>query len=225
MSAQIHESIQEGAVLIAHLHEAAESEKLLWARALHDEIGGLMVAAIMDLSSARAHMPPLNQLLQRQLERVRITLEAAVDVSRRVVEELRPSILDNFGLFAALKWQFKRAGRDSNATCSESYPDIEPAFESKESTVLFRIAQEALAMLFKRGALRSADMHVLVQDGTLFLKFSDDGTPVMLAGKETGAAIALASMRHRIRSVGGTVDMIRPACGGTVLTAVMPLLN
>jgi signal transduction histidine kinase len=225
MSFQVVELIQEGADVIEHLQQTAELERLRWARELHDEIGGLVTAAVIDLASAQSRMPPLDSSMHEQLERVRATLEAAIDVSRRMVEELRPSILDNFGLFAALKWQFKQSSRDSNAVCFDSYPEIEPTFDSRASTALFRIAQEALTMLFKRESIKSANLRVAVRSGSISMTFSDDGTPPMSGGKEVGAATALASMRHRIRRLGGTVDIDRPAGGGTVLTACLPVLN
>jgi signal transduction histidine kinase len=225
MSAQLEELVRENADVIALLQETAELQRLQWARELHDEIGGLVTAAVMDLTRAQTRMPPLDSELRELLERVRATLEAAIDVSRRMVEELRPSILDNFGLFAALKWQFKKSSRDSNAACSDFYPEIEPEFDSKASTALFRIAQEALTMLFKRESIKSANLNVVVRDGIVAIIFSDDGIPTMSGGKEIGAATALASMRHRIRHFGGTVDIVRPAEGGTVLTARLPVVN
>jgi signal transduction histidine kinase len=225
MSGKSDSVIREAEAVIDHLYETTELEKLVWARELHDEIGGLMVSAVMDLSAACGRMTHVDPHVKAQLERVRVTLESAIDVSRRMVEELRPSILDNFGLFAALKWQLKKASRDSNATCTESYPHTEPVFEHDASTALFRIAQDALAMTFKRGAIKSAGLIVLVKDGTVSIQISDDGTPEMLQGEERGAATALASMQHRLRTLGGKVDMVRTIGGGTVLTANMPLTS
>jgi signal transduction histidine kinase len=222
-SAPSKDALVEAEALIAHLHANAETEKLFLTQELHDDLGGLLVSAIMDLSSARTRLPPMDPRLQAQFERIRKTLESAIDHSRRMAEELRPSILDNFGLFAALQWQLKRASRESNAICTEAYPDVEPQFQSAALTALFRIAQDALAMTFKRESVKSADLNVRVEDGAVWMKFSDDGVPVMLDGKETGAANAIASMRHRIRVLGGTVDMNRTADGGTVLTAWMPM--
>jgi signal transduction histidine kinase len=61
------------------------------------------------------------------------TLEQAIALKRRVTEELRPSILDNFGLFAALRWQFKKTWSNSEVVSTESYPNVEPQFESHEA--------------------------------------------------------------------------------------------
>jgi signal transduction histidine kinase len=170
--------------LIAHLHARAETEKSLLSRDLHDDLGGLMVSAVMDLSSAMQRLPPVDPQLFQQFERIKTTIEAAIDLCRRMMEDLRPSILDNFGLFAALQWQLKRASFESNAVCTEAYPEVEPQFESAALTALFRIGQEALAMTFKRRSVKSADLSVRVENGAVWMRFSDDGVPVMLEGSE-----------------------------------------
>jgi hypothetical protein len=99
-----------------------------------------------------------------------------------MVESLRPSILDHIGLFAALRWQLKEWGRDSVTVCTESYPAIEPKFALDAAISLFRIAQGALAMISNRGVVKSTDLRIYVADGSIWLIFTDDGTPVMLDG-------------------------------------------
>lgn len=223
MPPQLHESIEDAEAFIGYLLATTESDKLELARELHDGIGGLMVAAAMDLIVAREKLPATNGDVQSGFDRVSRTLEAAIDKSRRVLEALRPTLLDNVGLFAALKWQLKQASLNSGAACTETYPDIEPSFAPTTSTALFRVAEEALVMMFKRRRITSAALDVRVQDGLISIKFSDDGIPLMLNGMETGAAISLVTMRHRFRSLGGQIDLARTAGGGTVLTASMPL--
>jgi signal transduction histidine kinase len=218
------QALLEAESLITHLQATTEAEKAKLARKLHDELGGLMVSALMDLGSVQQLQYDIKGPARQRLDRVKGTLEAAIDLKRRVIEELRPSILDNFGLFAALRWHLRRLLEGSNIDCADHYPDIEPQLEPDTSVALFRIAEEALAMTLKRGSVTSTELHVQVDDGTLSMSVSDNGTPMMASeGHEVGASTALASMRHRIRELGGKVDMRRTDSGGTVLTASMPL--
>jgi signal transduction histidine kinase len=218
------QALREAESLITHLQVKTEADKATLARKLHDELGGLMVSALMDLGSVQHLQTDMNDTARQRLERVKGTLEAAIDLKRRVIEELRPSILDNFGLFAALRWHLRRLCQSSNIDCADHYPDIEPQLEPDMSVALFRIAEEALAMTLKRGSVTSTELHVQVNDGTLSMSVSDNGTPTIESGgHEVGAPTALASMRHRIRELGGKVDMRRTDSGGTVLTASMPL--
>jgi protein-histidine pros-kinase len=218
------QALREAQSLITHLQVTTEADKAKLARKLHDELGGLMVSALMDLGSVQQLQSDINGPARQRLDRVKGTLEAAIDLKRQVIEELRPSILDNFGLFAALRWHLRRLCEGSNIVCADRYPEIEPQLEPDMSVALFRIAEEALAMTLKRGSVTSTELHVQVDDETFSMSVSDNGTPIIASGgHEVGASTALASMRHRIRELGGKVDMRRTDSGGTILTASMPL--
>ena len=221
-SAPIQETRQEIEALVTHLQDVTEIKDTALAHALHDELGGLMGAAVMDLDAVRRVTPALSQNALDRIDRVKGTLQQAIDLKRRVIEELRPSILENFGLFAALRWQSKRTWGDSDVVATETYPDVEPQFESSAAIALFRIAQGALAIAIKRASVKSTDLTVYVDKGKLWMRFSDDGTPNTDKQTEDPAMI-LASMRHRIRVLGGKLQISRSEAGATVLTAWMPL--
>jgi signal transduction histidine kinase len=209
--------------LIDRLHAEAEAHRASLAREIHDDLGGLMVSAAMDFTSVRRGLQDIDAAILKQLDRGKKTLESAIDLSRRMVEELRPSILDNIGLFAALKWQLKKASEGSSVQLTESYPASEPAFQPGASTALFRIAQEAIAMIFNRNSVGAAEVNFQVDDGRILMRFTDDGIPNLVDGEEVGALSALTSMKHRIRALGGTVEQRRTDSGGSELTACMPL--
>jgi signal transduction histidine kinase len=209
--------------LVTHLQNAAELKDTNLSHELHDELGGLMGAAVMDLDAVRRVEPPLSQNALNRVERVKKTLEQAIDLKRRVIEELRPSILDNFGLFAALQWQMKKTWGNSGVAWTETYPIVEPNFESHANIALFRIAQEALAMVLQRASVKSADLTVCMDQGVFSMRFSDDGAPGAEAQTRDDPAMLLASMRHRIRMLGGSVQISCTEAGATVLLVSMPL--
>src|ERR1700733_4539878 len=215
--------LAEAQALIQHLLAVGERSKAALARKLHDEIAELMVAALMDLTAAIPHLPVLEVEAPRQLARAKITLGAAISQSRRLVEELRPSLIEEVGLFTALRWQVHEATRSRNVIYTEWYPEIEPALPADTSIALFRVAEEALAMTFKRGAVEVADLRVTVDGNVLHMKFTDNGIPVMRSGAEEDADIALATMRYRLRLLGGSVDIERMPGGNTILSARLPL--
>ena len=94
-----------------------------------------------------------------------------------MVEELRPSILDNFGLFAALKWQLKQASEGSGARLTESFPATEPLFQAAALTTLFRVAEEPINMIFKRHGVMAAGINLQIEDGAITMQFFGDATP------------------------------------------------
>ncbi len=208
--------------LITHLQVTAEVDKAALARELHDDLGGLMVAAVMDLASVQQLESHRDLPARERLDRVKETLESAIDLKRRIIEGLRPSILDNFGLVAALKWQFKRQCLHSGIVCDERYPDIDLNLGPEASIGLFRVAQEALAMSFKRQGVTAVSLHIDAADGHLSMSISDDGAPDVAGDREAATATALASMRHRIRALAGTVEVYQKSpCGSTLVARIV----
>jgi signal transduction histidine kinase len=208
--------------LVTHLQNAAELRDTNLSHQLHDELGGLMGAALMDLDAVRRVEPPLSQNALIRVERVKKTLEQAIDLKRRIIEELRPSILDNFGLFAALRWHIKKTWGNSDVVSTETYPIAAPNFESQVNTALFRIAQEALAMVLLRAPVKSTDLTVSIDQNAFSMRFSDDGAPSAETHRGDPAML-LASMRHRVRMLGGSVQVFSTEAGATVLSVSVPL--
>jgi signal transduction histidine kinase len=213
----------EARFLLDHLLAIGEATKAAVTRQLHEDIASLMAAATLDLSAATSLLPTVEDGAQARLYQAWHSLESAIDHSRRMVEQLRPSVLDNFGLFAALKWQVTSASYGTRVIYTEWYPREEPTLEVEASTALLRIAEEALAMTFRRAEVTVADLVVQANHKNLLINFTDNGIPQLVQGQERGMAQVLASMRHRLRVFGGTVDIRRTASGATVLTARMPL--
>jgi signal transduction histidine kinase len=211
--------------LSTHLQNVAEREKASLARELHDELGGLLVGARMDISWAEQHLAKDDPDLKLRLHRVQQSLSASVDLKRRIIEELRPTLLDNVGLFAALRWQFKETCGSAGLKCIESYPDEEPRFKSEASIALFRIAQEAFSNVLRHSQAKTADISLDMDDETLLMRIADDGVGIPVGQLTAIASHGLASMRHRVRALGGRLDVRSPASGGTLLIVQIPIGN
>jgi signal transduction histidine kinase len=220
---QVAERTHELTALSTHLQGVSEQEKSALSRELHDELGGLLVAARMDLSWLQQRLPTSDPNIEQRFKRIHESLSAGVDLKRRVVEELRPTLLDNMGLFTALRWQFKESCRRTGLKCTESIPELELKFSPDAAIGVFRVAQESLMNIIKHAGATSADLTVDIRDDTFVLRISDDGRgmPANLSISKTSHGIA--SMRHRIAALGGTWEVRASAAGGTVVTAQIPL--
>jgi signal transduction histidine kinase len=211
--------------LSTHLQSMAEREKAVLARELHDELGGLLVGARMDISWAEQHLAGDDPDIKQRLHRVQQSLSAGVDLKRRIIEELRPTLLDNVGLFAALRWQLKETCGGAGLKCTEVFPDEEPRFTSEAAIALFRIAQEAFTNVLKHSAATSMDITLGLDGDAIVMRISDDGKGIP-AGRLTAiGSHGLASMRHRVRALGGRLDVRSPASGGTILLVRIPAIN
>jgi signal transduction histidine kinase len=208
--------------LSTHLQSVAEREKFKLARELHDELGGLLVGARMDISWAQQHLADEDPQITQRLQRVQKNLSEGVDLKRRIIEELRPTLLDNVGLFAALRWQLKETCGSAGLKCIESYPDEEPKFTSEAGIALFRIAQEAFTNILKHSGAKSMDIALHMDGDAIVMQISDDGKGIPVARLSAGGSHGLASMRHRVRALGGRLDIRSSAAVGTALLVRIP---
>jgi len=222
---EAEERTRELVELSTHLQNVSEREKASLARELHDELGGLLVGARMDISWAEQHLTKDDADLKLRLNRVQQNLAAGVDLKRRIIEELRPTLLDNVGLFAALRWQMKETCAEAGLECSESYPGEEPHFKSEASIALFRIAQEAFSNILKHSRAKTADISLDIDHETLLMRIADNGIGMPAERFTAIGSHGLASMRHRARALGGRLEVRKPASGGTMLIVQIPIAN
>jgi signal transduction histidine kinase len=210
---QVEDRTRELVELSTHLQSLSEREKASLARELHDELGGLLVGARMDISWTEQHLSAPEADIRQRLNRVQQNLAAGIDLKRRIIEELRPTLLDNVGFLAALRWQMKEACSREGITCNEFFPDEEPRLNSDAAISLFRIAQEAFANLIKHSGAKKMDVTLDVDDDMLVFRIADDGKGITSANSPGGPHV-LASMRHRVHALGGTFDISGSPTGG-----------
>jgi signal transduction histidine kinase len=219
---QVEARTQQLTSLSTHLQGVSEQEKSALSRELHDELGGLLVAARMDLSWLQQRLPSSDANIEQRFKRIHESLSAGVDLKRRVVEELRPTLLDNMGLYAALRWQFKETCRRKGMLCTECIPESELKFNPDASIGVFRIAQEALTNILKHSDAKVADLTIEIRENAFELRVTDDGKGVSPQRLESSHGIA--SMRHRAAALGGSLEVTAGAGGGgTIVTARFPL--
>ena len=225
LARQVDERTRELTALSTHLQGVSEQEKSALSRELHDELGGLLVAARMDLSWLQQRLPTTDPAIEQRFKRIHESLSAGVDLKRRVVEELRPTLLDNMGLFSALRWQFKESCRRNGLRCSERIPESELQLDPHAAIGIFRVAQEALTNILKHADARSADLTVEVQEDIFVLRISDAGKGMQPNRRRNSTSHGLSSMKHRVSALGGSWGFQNARGGGTVVTARIPLSN
>ncbi len=218
---EVAERTRELAELSTHLQSVSEREKAGLARELHDELGGLLVGARMDISWAEQHLPPGDVDLKHRLNRVQQNLSAGIDLKRRIIEELRPTLLDNVGFIAALRWQLKESCARAGLSCNEYFPDEEPKLSADAAIALFRIAQESFSNIIKLSAAKTVDVTLDIDDDSVVFRIKDDGRGISDPSSESDVHV-LASMRHRVRALGGTFEMSTTPAGG-ILDVRIPL--
>jgi signal transduction histidine kinase len=210
--------------LIAHIQTVAEREKAVLARELHDELGGMLVAASMDIAWLEQHIATSPVEVRRRLRRLKDTLADAVDIKRKIIEELRPTLLDNVGLFAALRWLVGNTCARCSIQCEIQFPEAEPHFNPDASIALFRVAQEALAIIMESTWVRSVTLSLNGTADVVTLSIAGTGLAPETAEVPIRDTFELATIRHRTATLGGGVTF-SPAPGEVRLSAWIPREN
>ena len=191
--------------LCARQQQLAEQHRATIADRLHDEIGGLLIAARLNVAWLQERLPTDDPLVQLHFTRLHDALLNGIDIKRRIVEELRPSLLDHIGLYSTLKWHMSEACAQLDYT--EHYPEEELQLRPEASIVVFRIVQEGLSHIIAASRPQRVQLSVLQAADALRLSVRADSKR---AGSETQAkpsavdgALDLEMIRQRVLHLGG----------------------
>lgn len=206
-----------------HLQTVQEQERSRLARGLHDELGGLLLAARMDVTWLKQHARDAEpRTLAARVDRVLDALDQGIDLKRRVIEELRPTLLDNMGLVAAMRWQLDETCKRVGLNCDCHFPAEEPAIPPRTAIALFRVVQEALANVQKHADAHNVEVRLELAPDHFLLSVADDGGGIASAESARAHSHGLAGMRHRMSALGGTLTVATTPGGGTEIRAIVP---
>jgi signal transduction histidine kinase len=202
---------------VNHLQLLIEQEKAALARQIHDDLGGHLIATAMDLAFLKQRLLNSDAEAVKKIDRATDSLNAAVDMMRLVTEELHPTLLDNVGLFSALRWQIKQICQRSDISCANHLPDTELRIRPRTGISLFRAGQEALVVAENQPDATHVDFSVSVNNDTLMMHIQVDGVSSLPIEGSRGH-VALEFLRHRIDAMNGSVAVSNPLEGGLRLT-------
>ncbi|HEX4268587.1 MAG TPA: sensor histidine kinase [Steroidobacteraceae bacterium] len=206
--------------LVTHLQELSEKEKSELARNLHDELGGLLTAAKMDLSWLQSRVT--DPQLQERLAQLGGVLDEAMDLKRRVVEDLRPSLLDHFGLPTALRAYVESACAKAGLRAELALPEDAAPMARDTAIALFRIVQEGVTNIIRHASARLVTLQLALERDAWRITLSDDGGGFDAADPKFGWTHGITGMRQRVRALGGQFEIQSAPGAGTTLRVSVP---
>lgn len=207
--------------LASYLTNAREEERGRLARELHDELGALLTAAKMDAGwLLRSLGPDATQDIRDRFKRLIDTIGSGITVKRRIIDDLRPPLLQGLGLVEALRALADDFSQDLEVEVL--LPDSDPAPSEDQALALFRIAQEAFTNIRKYARASHVELGLSLEEGALQLWIRDDG-----AGFDPESPMlnrhGLAGMKHRVQMFGGSLEVTSRPGQGCCIEARMPL--
>jgi hypothetical protein len=210
--------------LSSYLQTVREEERAKLARDIHDELGGILVSAKMDVSWAEERVRRADTAAAAKLERALKTLDEGVQIKRRIIEELRPTLLDNLGLSAALEWQLHEICDRAGLACEITTPEDDSAIPPTAAIALFRILQEALTNVLKYARARRVSVDLAIADGSVMLVIEDDGVGIPDNAHSNRLSHGISGMRQRVRALRGEFSIRRRREGGTLIEVHVPIV-
>lgn len=223
MERELRRSREQLRELSRRVLSAQEDERRRIAREVHDELGQALTALKIDLTW-------ISQKQQEDLGAIRKRTAGMIDLVdrtirevRRIARELRPGVLDDLGLVAAIEWQTQEFETRTGIRCHlEISPDIElpdPAC----STAVFRIFQEALTNVARHSQATEVSIRLATRAGQLYLEVEDNGRGIQQGSLADTKSFGLVGMRERVLPWGGRVEINSPKNGGTAVMVKIPI--
>jgi signal transduction histidine kinase len=214
--------------LTASIESAREEEGKRIAREIHDELGSMLTTLKWDLAeiektlSAPAN-PSQITVMREKLSALMKLADAAINALRRIASELRPSMLDDLGLVAAIEWQAQQFQARTGIVCDCDCSLEKDELSDEQSTGIFRILQEALTNVLRHAQATKVEIKVNKQNGYFVLSVSDNGKGIMESEKSEVEALGMLGMRERAHLMAGELEVRGVEGKGTVVTVRVPI--
>jgi signal transduction histidine kinase len=221
---ELAESRRQLSELARHLQTSVEAERSAIAREIHDDVGGTLTALKFELDWIRRHAaePAVKQRAVAALD----TVTQAIDACQRLMQNLRPAILEQ-GLVAALQWLTQRFESRTGLVCVLRLPDPAttqwPSLPSGVPLVAYRTVQEALTNVGKHAAATQVVVDLALTGSVLSLEISDNGRGLASADLAKASSFGIRGLRERAATVGGWIDLSSRQGEGTSLILSVPL--
>lgn len=222
LNAALEESRELLQGLTAGLLLAREEERTTIAREIHDVLGGTLTALRMDVAWIGRRLPDDAPATVAKLAAMATLIDDTVVTVRRIATELRPGVLDDLGLAAAVEWQAQEFEQRTGIHCVLCATVDDGALDPLMSTAVFRIFQESLTNIARHSRASRVAVTLKRLDSDLILEVHDDGIGIAPANASSVRSIGLAGMRERAQLVGGGFSIAGAAGSGTTVRVRIP---
>ena len=225
--------LAEEALVLQREQLRALAERLQWvreedrkrvARDLHDQIGQILTAIKMDMTWMTRHLPETEgAVLSRIKESIQL-IDDGVKAVRAICSGLRPGVLDDLGLAAAIEWQANEFASRNGVLCQVSVPPVDLHLDGDRATATFRIFQECLTNVIRHAQAKSVRVDLCQEEESILLVVQDDGIGFCESGFSNAfGSLGLLGMKERAQFCGGDVQISSSPGNGTTVTVRVPV--
>lgn len=203
--------------------QVREQERVRIARELHDDFGQSLTILKMDLAWIKKRLPPDQAAAGEKINAMFQVIDASLENLHTVMAELRPVILDDFGLAAAIEWQAGEFQNRNGIACRLEIDEVSPSLAKELQTAVFRAFQELLTNIVRHARAKTVRIALQAREGFLHLEITDDGRGITQAEINAPGSYGLMGIRERLYPFNGTVTFEGHPGQGTRVLVELPL--
>ena len=223
VEAKLRESHEQLRNLSASLRIAREEERTQIAREIHDELGQSLTALKMDLAWLNKRLGTDQAALSMKISAMNDLVDDSIRTVQTVSTGLRPSVLDDFGIAAAIEWQTAEFKQRTGVRCRTRLTYDDPSLNGDIATTIFRVFQEALTNIARHSEATGISVALNKRRDSLALTVRDNGRGITREQIISPESVGLIGMRERARSCGGEVRIVGREGKGTEVQLIVPL--
>ena len=219
----LRESKEQLRNLATHIQSVREEERTAVAREIHDELGQALTAIKMDLSWLDKKIPAEYSPLFKKTKAMSALIDSTIQTVQRISAELRPGLLDDIGLLAAVEWQAEEFQKRTGISCDLSVSSQDITLDQDRSTAVFRIFQETLTNITRHAHASQVKVSLAKKDNALELKVKDNGRGIIEEKISDPKSLGLMGIQERVYSLDGKIHIRGIPNKGTTVTVFIPL--
>ncbi len=223
MQKEIERSREELQSLYQNLEKMRETERTELAREIHDDLGQSLTAIKIDLGSLKNELPDNVVKPKERIDEIRSLVDTTINTVRKISTELRPGILDELGLSAAIEWQFDEFLKRNKIKGTLKVSPEEINLNDPISTAIFRVFQESLTNIARHSSAKKVLVNLKLKENQLNLTIRDDGVGIETEKLKSIKSLGLIGMRERINLIGGNIKILPNRPHGTRISVTIPI--
>ena len=225
---QLKSSREQLRKLASHLESVREEERSRIAREIHDELGQTLTGLKFELTwleNKISRIDSVKSVLVEKINSMSQMITSTIQWARKLSTDLRPGLLDDYGLVAALEWQVKEFETRTGIHCHFDSFAESVALDSEKSTALFRICQESLTNVARHANATAITISLREDEGNIILEVNDNGRGITESEIGDPKSFGILGMRERTRLLRGDFSIGGSPGKGTTIIVRIPLEN
>jgi PAS domain S-box-containing protein len=220
---ELRQSREQLRELSRETHSVIEEERRRIAREIHDQLGQDLSLFQLELGLIQDQLLQTQKDLRKKLKSMSVLVDSSIRTVQRISTDLRPTLLDNFGLGAAVEWAAREFQKRTKIRCLVSIQPAEVKVDQDRSTALFRALQEALTNVLRHAKATKVRIQLTKTNDAIVLAIRDNGVGIPRKQINDSKSVGLTGMRERVRPWAGRVVITGGPRRGTEITVIVPM--